>query len=155
MAAFAYTALNERGREEKGVLEADSMRQARQILRDRSLAPLTVSAAVDNKEKSARKFNLNFLLRPSLSTSDLALITRQIATLIAAALPVEEALLAVSRQTEKTGVETMLLSVRARVMEGYSLANSLAEFPRAFPALYRATVAAGESAGHLLSLIHI
>ena len=76
MAAFAYTALNERGREEKGVLEADSMRQARQILRDRSLAPLTVSAAVDNKEKSARKFNLNVLLRPSLSTSDLALITR-------------------------------------------------------------------------------
>ena len=149
MAAFAYTALNERGREEKGVLEADSMRQARQILRDRSLAPLTVSAAVDNKEESARKFNLNVLLRPSLSTSDLALITRQIATLIAAALPVEEALLAVSRQTEKTGVETMLLSVRARVMEGYSLANSLAEFPRAFPALYRATVAAGESAGHL------
>ena len=149
MAAFAYMALNDRGREEKGVLEADSTRQARQILRDRALAPLTVVPSAEDKEEGSKAFNLDALFRPSLSTSDLALITRQLATLIAAALPVEEALLAVSRQTEKTRAETMLLSVRAKVMEGYSLANSLAEFPRAFPALYRATVAAGESAGHL------
>jgi len=62
---------------------------------------------------------------------------------------VEESLLALSRQTDKQRTQSMLLSVRSKVMEGYSLANSLAEYPRAFPDLYRATVAAGESAGHL------
>jgi len=77
------------------------------------------------------------------------LVTRQLATLIAASLPIEEALLAVSKQSEKPKTKAMLIAVRSKVLEGFSLANSLAEYPRAFPELYRATVAAGESAGHL------
>ena len=76
-------------------------------------------------------------------------MTRQLATLIAAGLPVEEAILAVSKQSENPKTQAMLAALRSKVMEGYSLANSLAEYPRAFPNLYRATVAAGESAGHL------
>ena len=145
MAAFEYIALNERGREQKGVLEADSSRHVRQMLRDRGLAPLSVEASSE-KRTSKRSFNW---FRPSLSVSERALITRQLATLIAAGLPVEEGLLAVSRQTENTRTQKMLAAVRSQVMEGYSLANSFAEYPNAFPISYRATVAAGESAGHL------
>lgn len=146
MAAFEYTALNTRGKEEKGVLEADSSRQVRQILRDKGMAPLNVKVARETKSNTT---GWRSLFSPSLSVRDLSLVTRQLATLIGAGLPVEESLLAVSRQTENPRAQSMLLSVRSRVMEGYSLANSLADYPRAFPDLYRATVAAGESAGHL------
>lgn len=146
MAAFEYVALNERGKEEKGVLEADGMRQVRQLLRDRGLAPLSVSAAAETKESTS---NLRTWLRPSLSVKDRALITRQLATLIGAALPVEEALLAVSQQNEKRSLQSMLIAIRSKVMEGFSLTESLADYPRAFPNLYRATIAAGEATGHL------
>lgn len=148
MAAFEYSALNVRGREEKGVLEADSVRQVRQILRDKGLTPLGVNPT-RKKETSSGPGFLSELFKPSLSVSERALVTRQLATLIAAGLPVEEALLAVSKQSEKPGTNSMLITVRSKVMEGFSLANALAEYPRAFPSLHRATVAAGESAGHL------
>lgn len=148
MAAFEYIALNQKGREEKGVLEADGVRQVRQLLRDKGLAPLTVSAAKEQKSGDKQSFFADFFT-PRLSVRDLSLVTRQLATLIAAGLPVEEALLAVSKQSENPRIQSMLLAVRGKVMEGFSLANSLAEYPRAFPNLYRATVAAGESAGHL------
>ena len=144
MAAFQYTALNARGKEEKGTIEADGTRQVRQILRDKGLAPLSV---VVTKEDGAKLFSN--LLQPTLSVRDLSLITRQLSTLIAASLPIEEALLAVSKQNENQKTKSMLLAIRSKVMEGYSMANSFAEFPRAFPSLYRATVAAGEAAGHL------
>jgi general secretion pathway protein F len=84
-----------------------------------------------------------------VSPSDLALFTRQLATLVRAGLPLEESLLAVSQQTEKPRVQSIVLGVRSRVMEGHTLADGLAEFPRVFPEIYRATVAAGEQAGHL------
>ncbi|MBO6555791.1 MAG: type II secretion system inner membrane protein GspF [Pseudomonadales bacterium] len=148
MAAFEYSALNARGREEKGVLEADSVRQVRQILRDKGLTPLGVNPT-RKKEASSGPNPLSELFKPSLSVSERALVTRQLATLIAAGLPVEEALLAVSKQSEKPATNSMLITVRSKVMEGFSLANALAEYPRAFPSLHRATVAAGESAGHL------
>lgn len=148
MAAFEYSALNVRGREEKGVLEADSVRQVRQILREKGLTPLGVNPT--RKKESAGSSNfLSDLFKPSLPVSERALVTRQLATLIAAGLPVEEALLAVSKQSEKPATNSMLITIRSKVMEGFSLANALAEYPRAFPSLHRATVSAGESAGHL------
>lgn len=146
MAAFEYIALNDKGREEKGIFEADSSRQVRQMLRDKGLAPLSVTATKEEKVSSNAFGNL---FKPTLSIRELALVTRQLATLIAASLPIEEALLAVSKQSEKPKTKAMLIAVRSKVLEGFSLANSLAEYPRAFPELYRATVAAGESAGHL------
>jgi general secretion pathway protein F len=146
VAAFEYAALNARGRQEKGLLEADSQRHVRQLLRDRGLVPLAVAPA---SRAQAGPASWRSWFAPSLGVRDLALLTRQLATMIAAALPVEEALLAVSQQSEKPRVAAMLLATRSRVLEGYSLARSLAEFPRAFPELYRATVAAGEAAGHL------
>jgi len=144
MAAFEYIALNTKGKEEKGIIEADGSRQVRQMLRDRGLAPLSVTVTREQKNKQILSF-----FQPSLSVRDLSLITRQLATLIAAGIPIEEALLAVSKQNENPKSKAMLIAIRSKVMEGFSLANSFAEFPRAFPSLYRATVAAGEAAGHL------
>jgi general secretion pathway protein F len=146
VAAFEYTALNDRGRQEKGILEADSLRQVRQLLRDKGLAPLTV--AISNVRKPGQSRWAEWF-SPSMSVRERALVTRQIATLIAAGLPVEESLLAVSKQSEKPTTKSILITVRSKVMEGYSLAKGLAEYPRAFPELFRATVSAGESAGHL------
>ena len=147
MAAFEYQALDRKGKSRKGVLEADSARQIRQQLRDKGWMPLEVKATT---EKQARKGGFSiFASGPSLSVQDLALITRQLATLIAAGLPIDEALKAVSEQSEKQKVKSMVLSIRSKVLEGHTLADALKEFPRAFPHLYRATVSAGEHAGHL------
>ena len=87
--------------------------------------------------------------RRGISTADLSLFTRQLATLVRAGLPLEESLLAVSQQTEKPRVQSIVLGVRSKVMEGHTLADGLAEFPRVFPEIYRATVAAGEQSGKL------
>lgn len=150
MAAFAFAALDTSGKEQRGVLEADSSRQVRQLLRDRGLAPLRIEPAVKPVAQRTRISAGGLSIGgPSLRVSELALITRQLATLLQAAMPLEEALGAVSRQAEKQKVANIVLSVRSKVMEGHSLASSMAEFPGAFPNLYRATVAAGEHSGHL------
>ncbi len=145
MAAFEYLALDPRGREQKGLIEADSPRQARQLLREKQWAPLEVKQAKSKEDVS--RGGLSF--GRGLSARDLALVTRQLATLVQAALPIEEALRAAAAQSTSAKIKSMLLAVRARVMEGHSLAAALREYPSAFPELYRATVAAGEHAGHL------
>ena len=145
MGAFAYIALDGQGREKKGVLEGDTPRQVRQQLREQGLTPLEVQEAAAQEKRTGGGFGL----RRGISASDLALITRQLATLVRAALPVEEALLAASQQCEKPRLQSMLLAVRARVMEGHTLASGLAQFPHVFPEIFRATVAAGEHSGHL------
>jgi len=114
-------------------------------LRDRQLLPVEV-AEVESRERRARR---QFALRRGISGLDLALITRQLATLVRAGLPLEEALLAVSEHTEKARLKSIVLGVRAKVLEGHTLAMGLDDFPHAFPTVYRATVAAGEHAGQL------
>jgi general secretion pathway protein F len=145
MGAFEYTALDTKGRERKGVLEGDTTRQIRQNLREKGLIPLSVEE-VQQREARARQ---HVWLRPRISATDLALITRQLATLVRSGLPVEEALRAVSQQTEKSRLKSMMVAVRSRVMEGHSLATALSDFPNVFPELYRSTVSAGEQSGHL------
>ncbi len=145
MPAFEYIALDAAGKEQKGVLEADTARQIRQQLRERKLTPLEV---VESSGKVA-KTRTGIGFRGRISTTDLALITRQIATLSSSGTPVEEALAAVSRHTEKQRIKALLLSVRSKVLEGHSLANSMREFPKVFPEIFRATVSAGEQSGHL------
>ena len=148
MGAFEYTALDSTGRQHKGVLEGDTARQVRTLLRDKQLLPVTV-AEVAAQESRTQRAGSSFALRRRVATADLSLLTRQLATLVRAGLPLEEALLAVSQQTERPRVQSILLGVRARVMEGHTLATGLADFPRVFPEIYRATVAAGEQSGHL------
>ncbi|HCC63428.1 MAG TPA: type II secretion system protein GspF [Pseudomonas sp.] len=145
MAAFEYIALDPRGREQKGLIEADSARQARQLLREKQWSPLDVKQAKAKEDTGGG----GFAFGRGLSARDLGLVTRQLATLVQAALPIEEALRAAAAQSSSQKIKSMLLAVRARVMEGHSLAGSLREYPSAFPELYRATVAAGEHAGHL------
>jgi general secretion pathway protein F len=146
LGAFEYTAVDATGRERKGVLEGDTARAVRQMLRDQSLLPLSVSEVLQTETSRERK---QFTLRRGISAADLSLLTRQIATLVRSGLPLEEALLAVSEQTERPRIRSIIMGVRAKVMEGHSLADGLADFPRVFPELYRATVSAGEQSGHL------
>lgn len=149
MAAFEYLALDPSGREKKGVLEADTARLARQLLRQQSLTPLQVGESSSHDGGRAKSGQPSTTFRGGIKTSDLALLTRQIATLSAAGTPLEEALAAVSRQTEKQRIKTLLLSVRAKVLEGHSFATALGDYPKVFPEIYQATVAAGEQSGHL------
>jgi general secretion pathway protein F len=144
--AFEYTALDTAGKERKGILEGDTPRHIRQLLREQQLLPVTVAEVAQREAKRQRS---SFTLARRVSSTDLALFTRQLATLVRAGLPLEESLLAVSQQTEKPRVQSIVLGVRARVMEGHTLANGFTDFPRVFPEIYRATVAAGEQSGHL------
>lgn len=145
MPAFEFVSVDVDGRKQKGVLEADSARQVRQQLRDKGWVPVSVEPAASEHQKE--KGGISFS-RGGMSAYELALITRQLATLIQAGIPIEETLRAVSRQG-RAGLQSLLLAVRARIIEGYTLAQSMSEFPKAFPDLYRATVAAGEKSGHL------
>jgi general secretion pathway protein F len=140
MGAYHYQALNKTGSTTKGIIEADSERQARQLLRERGMIPTQIRTLA-KQQKTRRKGRL--------SAQDLALFTRQLATLLAAGIPVEESLRGVSEQTEKDKVRELIIGVRAKVVEGYALAHAMAEFPNAFPELYRATIGAGEQTGRL------
>ncbi len=145
MGAFEFVALDKKGKESKGLLEGDTPKHVRQMLRERHLLPVSVTEVARKESKRQSSFSV----RSGLSANELALITRQLATLSKAGLPLEETLLAVGQQNENPRTQSILLGVRSRVMEGHSLADGLADFPQAFPILYRATVAAGEQSGHL------
>ena len=147
MGAFEYTALDAGGRSRKGVIEGDTPRHVRSLLRDRQLMPVTVEEVAARESRRQRRSRFGFAR--GVSAADLSLMTRQLSTLVRAGLPLEEALLAVSQQTEKPRVQSILLGVRAKVVEGHTLATGLSEFPRVFPEIYRATVSAGEQSGHL------
>ena len=148
MGAFEYVAVEPSGRERKGVIEGDTPRHVRQLLREQGLLPVAVDEVVEQKE-SGRRTPLSLRFQRGLSAADLALVTRQLATLVKSGLPLEEALLAVSQQTDKPRVRSIVLGVRSKVMEGHTLADGLADFPGSFPEIYRATVAASEQSGHL------
>ncbi len=148
MGAFEFVAVDAAGRERKGVLEGDTPRHVRQLLREQGLLPVSVDEVLEQEAtRATRPFSFKF--QRGLSASDLALVTRQLATLVKSALPLEEALLAVSQQTDKPRVRSIMLGVRSKVMEGHALADGLADFPGSFPEIYRATIAASEQSGHL------
>jgi len=145
MGAFEYVAMDQAGKQAKGLLEGDTPKHIRQLLRDRNLLPVSVTEVA---QKEARRQS-SFSIRKGMSSGELALVTRQLASLSQSGMPLEESLLAVSQQNDNPRTKSILLGVRAKVMEGYSLADGLTDFPQAFPELYRATVAAGEQSGHL------
>src|SRR5256885_9415105 len=146
MSGFEYSALEATGRETRGVIEADTERHARSLLRERGLAPLTVESIRAAAAQSGRRERFS---RPGLSRKGLAVVTRQFATLVRAGLTIEEGLNVLIEQTESAGARTLFAAVRARVLEGQSLSHSLAEFPNAFPQIYRAMIEAGEHSGRL------
>lgn len=147
MAAFSYKALDGAGKIVKGIIEGDSERQARSQLRARKLKPVSVE---QTESKTARPSGgVSRLFRPRISQSDLALITRQLATLVQSNMPLDEALTAAAQQTRKSRINSLILQVRARVLEGHSLAYALGDFPQVFNEMYCAMVKAGEHAGFL------
>ncbi len=146
MSAFEYTALDQKGREKKGIVEGDSARLVRQQLREQNLVPLTVAEV---KKQAANAKNSIFVLNQRISTTELALMTRQLATLARSGIPLDEATATVARQSIKPKVKKLLLGVRAKILEGHTLADGLRDYPHIFSEMYCATVAAGEQSGHL------
>jgi general secretion pathway protein F len=149
MPAFEFRALNAIGNKERGLLEGDSERQIRQQLRDKGWLPLEVMPVREKAAQNLKTFSGFFQRGHRLSANTLTLITRQLATLLAAGTPVESALQSVARQSTQRAQNRVLLAVRAKVLEGHELATGLREFPQTFSQLYRATVFAGEQAGKL------
>lgn len=146
MAAYSYTALDSAGKKQKGVLQGDSAKSVRAQLRAKSLVPLEVEIVSQASTQKSASFSF---IRRKISVAELALITRQIATMLSAAIPLEETLLSVAEQNDKARIKNIIMAVRAKVLEGHTFAAGLAEFPHVFDKLYRATVAAGEKTGHL------
>ncbi|MEO7063496.1 MAG: type II secretion system inner membrane protein GspF [Dokdonella sp.] len=148
MPAFAYEALDSTGKTQRGVLQGDTARAVRGSLRERGLNPLSVDEVREGSGRGNGVFE-----RRGLSSAQLALLTRQLATLIGAGLPIDEALGALSEQAENERQRALTMSLRARVMEGASLAQAFGEFPESFPEIYRATVTAGEQSGRLETVL--
>jgi len=145
MAAFDYTALASDGATRKGVIEADSERHARRQLRDRQLTPLALSTS-RRADRAASPFRLGTVRMPS---EELALFTRLLGTLLGSGLPLDDVLSAIARQADSKSVGRVALGIRAKVLEGQSLASGMEEFPRVFSVAYCATVGAGERTRHL------
>ena len=141
MSSFRFEAADGTGRIEKGLLEADSAAAARSALRARGLVPLEVAALGAGRARA--------LQRRRFSEADLAAATRELASLLSAGLPVAQALGVTIEQAEQPGVREVFAAVRSDVFAGHRLAQALAEFPREFPEVYRASIAAGEDSGAL------
>jgi general secretion pathway protein F len=144
MAWFDYQAQDAFGRRHRGQEQAQSARHARQRLRERGLLPIDVKPSISLSKSWAGGQRGRWL-----RSSELTLLTLQLSTLIQAGLPLEEALQVVAAQSEKRRVSQLVTAVATRISEGHDLASALAAFPRAFPALFCATIAAGERSGHL------
>jgi len=144
MATFSYKALDAKGKQKKGTQEADSARMLRNQLRKQGLIPLEVESVASKRNKPNKTF-----IQSKIKTSDLALITRQLSTLVGSSIPIEESLQAVAEQCDNPKIKNMISSVRGGVIEGHSLADSMRNYPTIFDNLFCAMVAAGEKSGHL------
>jgi general secretion pathway protein F len=149
MAAFRFAAADDNGKEQSGVLEADSARVARQILRGRGLVPLSVEPVLNDQQKAG----LSLSLGRRLSQTELAVVTRQLASLLGASLPVSDALTVMVEQSERQHLRELMAAIRTDVLGGTSLSKALARHPRQFPDIYRALIAAGEESGKLGSVL--
>ena len=146
MTAYRYKALNPTGKLVKGVIEGDSERQVRGQLRGQDMRPVEVTLA--NRQTSESNRRASFF-QPGIGAADMALLTRQLATLVQSNLPLDECLQATAEQSRKARIKGLLLQVRSRVAEGHTLAYAMGEFPQVFNEMYRAMVNAGEHAGFL------
>jgi len=144
MPVYRFEALDQSGRSESGIVEADSLRQARALLRARGLIPFSLVTA---KELAARR-GASWLQR-GLSSSDRVTVIRQLASLLNAGIPLDEALAAAASEAERPMVRERMLELRSEVLGGSPLAAALAFHPKDFPPIYQALVAAGEQSGRL------
>ncbi|NYT70635.1 type II secretion system inner membrane protein GspF [Pusillimonas noertemannii] len=146
MPSFQYEAVDATGRSDRGMIDADSERSARQALRARGLLPLSV-------RETRKRTGQGWSAGAKISDSDLGWLTRQLASLLAARLPLEAALKATLEQAERRHVAQTLAAVRDDVRAGHRLGEALAAHPRDFPEIYRALVDAGEQSGDLAQVL--
>jgi general secretion pathway protein F len=151
MPAFSYEAVDATGTTKKGVVNADSARAARAELRAQGLVPINVAAIETQLDAAGLAKRSAFGDR--LSTNELALFTRQLASLLEASLPLEQAFSALLEQAERTYVRDLVASIRSEVMGGASLTDALAQHPRDFSDIYRALVMSGEQIGQLARVL--
>lgn len=142
---FSWRAHSAAGKVQRGIVEADDARQARQKLRAQGLQPISMRAV----SSPFRLLAGNGTRRLRLPAAEVALFTRQLATLANAALPLEEAIGVIARQSQNEKLRHVLTEIRARVTEGHPLAETLAAWPRIFDPVYRTLVMAGEKSGTL------
>jgi len=153
MTGFEYLALDPNGRTVRGVIDGDAERQVRGLLRERGLTPLSVGTIQEQPSRTGTKTKSGLRLRRGISGNELALLTRQFATLVRAGLTLEECLNALIEQTDKARTRHVLAGVRGRMIEGQSLARSMGAFPQAFPDIYRVMIDAGEQSGKLVEVL--
>ncbi len=146
MAVFAYKAINHKGKNVKGVIDAESIRDARQKLKSKKIFPTELNESTSNSNKLSFSFGQK---ATKISTTQLAIITRQFATLVAAGMPLVESLKALSEQLDNPAIKKIIVEIRDNVNEGATLADSLKNYPTAFPKLYINMVASGEASGSL------
>ncbi|MBE0494041.1 MAG: type II secretion system inner membrane protein GspF [Thiomicrospira sp.] len=151
MPVFEYKALSADSKREKGLMEGDSERQVRQALRDKGLTPLSLKAV--DKAATDKNGEHQAWLKRKISTADLSLITRQLATLLQAGMPLTQSLQSVAVQAESRMMQRFLTSVHSQVAQGYSLAQALAQTPFSVGQDYMATIHAGEESGHLEAVL--
>jgi general secretion pathway protein F len=154
MPAYSYEAIDAKGTAHKGLIDADTLRAARGLLRDRALVPLSVEPAV-NVGTDGKGTGLNTTLWGGrvYNATGLAVWTRQLAGLVAAGLPLERALSALSDEAEKEQERRLVASLRAEVNAGSPFARALGQHPREFSAIYTGVIAAGEQSGQLGSVL--
>jgi general secretion pathway protein F len=151
MPAYSFEALDAQGQTRTGVIEADTAKAARGLLRTQALVPLQVTAVTTGNvgQASNLAWSKRVLTRPVFNATGLAIWTRQIAGLISSGLPLERALTALTEEAEKEHERHLLAALRAEVNAGSSFAKALGQFPRDFSEIYIAVVGAGEQSGHL------
>lgn len=149
MAAFEYQALDANGKTVKGVTSGDHAKQVRAELRAQGLVPLDVKSLSDKAAASKSKTPGSSSRRIKLRGNDVSIITRQMATLLNSGMTIEETLNAMIKQSEGHKVKSVMSDLRSLVTEGYSLSDAVALYPRSFPEIYRASIAAGEQSGTL------
>ena len=147
MEAYDYAALDKAGKRKKGTVMASSARDARDILRARALMPLDLSPSKSKKKEDVGS------AASGVKHKHLTQATRQLAILIDAATPIEEALKITALQFERSPMKGALLSIRAQVMEGLRLSDALRGQPKVFPELYTAMVASGETSSRLPAVL--
>ncbi len=149
MPAFEYKAQDEIGKVHSGVIVGDSPKHARSLLREKALTPLEIHEVREQQKATSTASASSFSFQRGMSRPQLAILTRQFATLLNAGLPLDEVLQALAEQADNEQAKRMMLAIRARMLEGTSLSQALAEFPKSFDALYCASVAAGEQSAKL------
>lgn len=147
MNIFKYYATDKSGNKYRGSIEAETARQARHLLRKQGMLLLSI-------KKNNSRFLYSTLFIRQINYTDLAFITRQLAVLITASIPIEEALRTISKQSEKKTLIVLLDKIRNKIIAGYSFSHAIASYPQTFNPTYQAMVLAGEKSGHLGSVLN-